>query len=577
MTSTTHSPAGIPALLDKTIYAINDHLRRQSSAKAKGTDATALVRSLRVLSAWSESLSRNDPWMVAAVVGEFNAGKSSLINAMLGQRAAFTDPFEATATTAVYIAHNGPPYVELIEENGRAQRLSLSAFLDACRSKQLAHVQRADVYLSHVLPYRLVDTCGLGTVTQRNEQLAEMAVIQADVLIWVVDANDLFGNQETAFLGRCRATGMPLVVVLGKADIFSGAELSEVVGAIAERMQIQPSEVLAASPLKHSSIQPDAGVAALTTRLGQLSGDLGTTRKRSRRAKTIEARDEALRALSFVAHQLTEHRAGATAERAVLEAQAKTVTSRVAASCRSEVARHVRDRLCAEFSRILRDEDMPKLTQAAARTLDEAIADGNQRLRQLISEEVMSMWSRVMDEQEADAQNQLALTSKRPDGQEETIMHLRSKLAEIASRRTTVQRSANSEAADWLVGAFTALYILITRDVRPIPHLFNWLSERRSDELMVREEHAEYSTQECIEIICGAVVPDRVSRDLEPLIVEFVGRVVDRSTDEFCRGRAGCTARELDTVLSDVDQLADQLRSSDGGFDTSTTNKPLGG
>src|SRR5579859_3413207 len=75
----------------------------------------------------------------ALVLGEFNAGKSTLINALVGRVVAATDVFEMTHAVCTLIP--GEPGVESVElrssDTGKPLILSLEQFLTRCQRRDL--------------------------------------------------------------------------------------------------------------------------------------------------------------------------------------------------------------------------------------------------------------------------------------------------------------------------------------------------------------------------------------------------------------------------------------------------------
>lgn len=560
MNDSSTSPQDVLTLIEHAIESLRRHRDRQ--ARTATTDLQAIARSMDTLAMWLDALRRNDPWMLAAIVGEFNAGKSSLVNAMLGTQAAFTDPFEATSTTAVYINDDAPPYVDLLRDDGSTKRLSISHFMDACRTKTLECITCAEVHVKHGLPYRLADTCGLGTITSRNERLAEQTITQADVLVWVVDSNDIGSNQEAAFVRRCRTTGMPLLVALGKSDLFSKDELRQAIGELCARMQMKADQIIPISPLNHTPESKDVGVVTILDQLARFSGDLGTTRKRSHRAKKAEACEEALRSLPHVSAMLSAQLASVEAERTILDVQAKKVVLAVVATCHSDMAKQIRAHLQAEFQGTLTSDQAHALYADAAQRINQAIADRDTQLWQQIVIEVRDTWDRELDEQQAGLHDQLASLSRQPSGHEETIAQLRARLEEVATRQTTIRRSTASEASAWIIGAAVVVYAFLTGDTRPISQYMGWLHGRRIDDTEVSEQVTLYQAKQCIDVICGEYLAERVNQDVAPRIQSLVDGVVVRAIEEFCVRRAGCSVQQLKEAASDVQEQIECLKRS---------------
>jgi hypothetical protein len=171
-----------------------------------------------------------------AVAGPVNAGKSTLVNALLRQRVAPTDVSECTRLVTWYRS-GVPERVEVVGSDGRRSRLPLSeaGHLPArIRKDGDEEIERLEVYLSNAALENLVliDTPGLASahaeLSQATRDLlaldtsSRVAVAQADAVIFLLgDA----GIDETTALETFRALSgglqtSPLnaVGVLSKAD-----------------------------------------------------------------------------------------------------------------------------------------------------------------------------------------------------------------------------------------------------------------------------------------------------------------------------------------------------------------------
>ena len=139
-----------------------------------------------------------DELFLLVIVGEFNAGKSAFINALLGHR--FLAEGVTPTTTQINILKYG-------EE---ARRTSAEA-------SDIALLTYPVEWLAEI---NVVDTPGTNAVIQRHQQITEEFVPRADLVLFVTSADRPFSESERAFLQRIREWGKKVVVVVNKIDIL---------------------------------------------------------------------------------------------------------------------------------------------------------------------------------------------------------------------------------------------------------------------------------------------------------------------------------------------------------------------
>ena len=151
-----------------------------------------------------------DGLFLLVVVGEFNAGKSSLINALLG-----ADVMREGVTPTT-------DRVTLVQHGAEAR------FEE--RSGDLATATHPTERLQDLV---LVDTPGTNAVVARHQELTERFVPRADLVLFVTSADRPFTQSERAFLTMIEGWGKPVTVIVNKSDLLRGSEdLDEVVGYV---------------------------------------------------------------------------------------------------------------------------------------------------------------------------------------------------------------------------------------------------------------------------------------------------------------------------------------------------------
>ena len=144
------------------------------------------------------------------IVGEFNAGKSAFLNALLGQPVLQEG---VTPTTAqIQVLKYGEAITKGIDENG-------------------VHVVTAPVDLLREV--HMVDTPGTNAIIREHERLTTDFVPRSDLVLFVTSADRPFTETERQFLSTIRDWGKKIVIILNKVDIFSRpSEVDEVVAFV---------------------------------------------------------------------------------------------------------------------------------------------------------------------------------------------------------------------------------------------------------------------------------------------------------------------------------------------------------
>ena len=146
---------------------------------------------------FSEAREQLSGLFLLVIVGEFNSGKSSFINALLGERVV---PEGVTPTT---------DRINLLRYGAAAGEHLAEAFL----------MERT--YPAEVLrELNIVDTPGTNAIVRRHEELTRDYVPRADLVFFVTSADRPFTESERAFLEQVRQWGKKIVFMVNKIDIL---------------------------------------------------------------------------------------------------------------------------------------------------------------------------------------------------------------------------------------------------------------------------------------------------------------------------------------------------------------------
>jgi small GTP-binding protein len=151
-----------------------------------------------------------DGIFLLVVVGEYNGGKSSLLNALLAEKVM---PEGVTPTTdRVTIVSYGDSTRDVEETSGLLRRTFPSPAL-----RELA----------------LVDTPGTNAVIKKHQELTEKFIPRADLVLFVTSADRPFTESERTFLELIRAWGKKITLVVNKLDILeTDQEREQVLGFV---------------------------------------------------------------------------------------------------------------------------------------------------------------------------------------------------------------------------------------------------------------------------------------------------------------------------------------------------------
>ena len=143
-----------------------------------------------------------DDLFLLVVVGEFNAGKSAFINALLGQHL-LPEGVTPTTTQVTILRH------------GEASTLGGATVID-----DMALLSHPIEWLHDI---NIVDTPGTNAIIRRHQEITEEFVPRADLILFVTSADRPFSESERLFLHRIREWGKKIVFVVNKIDILDTA------------------------------------------------------------------------------------------------------------------------------------------------------------------------------------------------------------------------------------------------------------------------------------------------------------------------------------------------------------------
>ena len=164
----------------------------------------------------SESLLQLDELFLLVVVGEFNAGKSAIINALFG-KSVLQEGVTPTTSQITILRYGEDELRKVIDRNQQILFLPVE-------------------YLKEI---SIVDTPGTNAIVREHEILTSEFVPRSDLVLFITSADRPFTESERAFLEKIRDWGKKILIIVNKIDILQNeAELSQVKSYIIENAKL---------------------------------------------------------------------------------------------------------------------------------------------------------------------------------------------------------------------------------------------------------------------------------------------------------------------------------------------------
>ncbi|MCA9649672.1 MAG: dynamin family protein [Myxococcales bacterium] len=296
----------------------------------------------------------DDQRVRAVVLGEIKQGKSTLINAILGDDALPTGVTPTTGAIAT-VRVGSEPGTYLHRDDGR-QPLAPERFaaLATGREKPEADASIELVVGAGALPptLELIDTPGMNDMERVRGAISRGELPRADVLVLVLDATQLLNRTEQAFLrdavaavGGLGGSGARLLLAINRIDLVDEADrpllveyLQREVSAIAGKDGEAAVEIFQ-TDARGALRRPDedsagvAGVRALRRRLVELAeghADVLPARARAALARhaTLLAHNASIAARALTLEELALRREIRAIERELLDHESDLVVLR---------------------------------------------------------------------------------------------------------------------------------------------------------------------------------------------------------------------------------------------------------
>jgi small GTP-binding protein len=245
--STTTLEGPIAALREKAIQAIDDVAIALTEEGDENRDDVKKLRDM------AQDL--RDMFFMVAIIGEFNAGKSSFVNALIGEKLL---PMGITPTTE---------YIELIRYNEEPNRIPN---LRDGALREWAHPNTGAPGVA------IVDTPGTGSIFQKHEKTAKEFLHRSDLVIFLISAKHAFAETERMYLDLAKGYGKKIILVINQVDLLKPNEVAEVrrfiENQVKETLEIEPliflvSAKQAIEAIANPTVEDTSGIDAVKAHL----------------------------------------------------------------------------------------------------------------------------------------------------------------------------------------------------------------------------------------------------------------------------------------------------------------------
>ncbi|HEY3245125.1 MAG TPA: dynamin family protein [Phycisphaerae bacterium] len=179
-------------------------------------------------------LIEQDAPLDVAVLGQFKAGKSSLLNTLVGAELL---PVGVLPVTTVVTRLSGGPQTEAraTYEDGRVEPIAVQRIADFVAEAGNPGNRRGVIFvdvqtpaLAELIGLRLVDTPGLGSILAYNTQSTQVWLPHVAVALLVISADRPLADEDRKLLIEVRRHAPRVAIILSKVDLLREHQRAEV-------------------------------------------------------------------------------------------------------------------------------------------------------------------------------------------------------------------------------------------------------------------------------------------------------------------------------------------------------------
>jgi predicted GTPase len=537
------------------------------------------------------------------VLGEFNHGKSTFINALLG---AAVLPTGITPTTALltHISHGAKTAATVVTESGERRKIEAAALGDwltvegAAEGKgdapgkagapgkgggpgKAEKAGKADtdavhhVEITHKSPLlenhlMIVDTPGVNDINEQRAEITYGYLPRADAAIFLLDATQILTASERQFLEEriLRSTRDRLLFVIAKADLLDEKELAETLAFARKHLGAIVAEPAIFTVSAKRALAGDRSGSGLDPFVEAL----GATVAQERRKLLLDhALADAGRLSAFIRQSLAIHRRSLELplpelEQRIARAQTRLQSGKKVLESASETVRAETAALKARVRQDLADFT-GELRSALAADLENAHADDIRRYLSFFVQDTWKAWTeaeggRIAAELESLAEKVIQVAN---ENIRETVGGVSAELGPSETKVDIKVDTLRYDASVFALGALgTTVFLFVNNLVGGVltlaaPVLAFVLKGRVAAQVKLEAKEQ------------GPIAVDRVAALVGPKLDEVIDGFGARLL-EFVSQAGDALARGIAGVL---DQALRERRASDSAQASTTDAKQL--
>lgn len=184
--------------------------------------------------------------LILPLIGEFSAGKTSLINALTDSKVLEIASRPTTAT--LYQIIFGSPENKAVALTAEGESVELQ--LDSMKNEELLKYPTVNLFdTSTKVPKDIifVDTPGLSSPDPKHREVLISILPRIDAILLTVDANQPITRSLLAFVKEMRLAEKPIYLILNKTDTKSTGELQDLKAGIARDIDLPIDSIVCTS------------------------------------------------------------------------------------------------------------------------------------------------------------------------------------------------------------------------------------------------------------------------------------------------------------------------------------------